>query len=307
LSIDNWRWRGVPIYLRSGKSLWKRGTEIVVQFRKAPEVIFRDTPSIPELQSNQLVFHIQPDQGIEFRFHAKAPGPSLILRDVSMRFDYREAFEAARGTGYETLLHNAMIGNAMLFSRTDLVETAWRIAQPILDHWASTPPTNFPNYPAGSWGPKEAFDLLARDGRRWVEVLHRPGLERVPLFKGGDPIVLNNLSMMLKPVVYGPGEYIIRKDEVGQEMYFVCRGEAEALDGSGKRLRTVGEGDFFGEISLLLSRPRTASMRAVTPCDLLVLNKCDFDKVLRDHPQYSKVLQEVAQTRYRESGGAETA
>jgi glucose-6-phosphate 1-dehydrogenase len=307
LGIDNWRWKGVPIYLRSGKSMWKRGTEIVVQFRKAPEVIFRDTPTIPDLQSNQLIFHIQPDQGIEFRFHAKAPGPALVLRDVSMRFDYREAFEASRGTGYETLLYNAMIGNAMLFSRTDLVETAWRIAQPILDTWASTPPANFPNYPAGSWGPKEAFDLLARDGRRWVEVLNRPGLERVPLFKDGDPVVLHNLAMMLKPVVVAPGDYIVRKDEVGQEMYFICRGQAEALDAAGKRLRTVGEGDFFGEIALLISRARTASVRAVTPCDLLVLTKADFDKVLGSHPQYSKVLHEVAQTRYRESGTGQTA
>jgi glucose-6-phosphate 1-dehydrogenase len=215
-----------------------------------------------------------------------------------MRFDYREAFEAARGTGYETLLYQAMIGNAMLFSRTDLVESAWRIAQPILDAWAKTPPTDFPNYPAGSWGPKAAFDLLARSGRRWVEVLNRPALERVPLFKGGDPIVLHNLSMVLKPIVRAAGEYIIRQGEVGSEMYFICRGQAEAVDEGGKQLNPMGEGDFFGEIALLRSTPRTASVRAVTPCDLLVLSKEDFDKVLKDHPHYMQAVQEVAQTRY---------
>jgi glucose-6-phosphate 1-dehydrogenase len=306
LSIDNWRWAGVPIYLRSGKSLWKRGTEIVVQFRKAPDVIFRDTPGCGGVCANQLLFHIQPDQGIEFRFHAKAPGPALALRGVNMRFDYQEAFEASRGTGYETLLYNAMIGNAMLFSRTDLVESAWRIAQPILDAWAGTPPVDFPNYPAGSWGPKEAFDLPARTGRHWVEVLNRVGLERSPLFRGGDPVVLHNLAMMLKPVVFAPGETIIRKGEAGGEMYFICRGQAEAFDG-GARLRTLGEGDFFGEIALLQSGPRTASVRAVTPCDLLVLSKGDFDKVLKEHPHYSQALHEVARTRYKDSMPPETA
>jgi glucose-6-phosphate 1-dehydrogenase len=298
LRIDNWRWEGVPIYLRSGKSLWKRGTEIVVQFRKAPEVLFRDTPTVQGLQSNQLIFHIQPDQGIEFRMHAKAPGPSLSLQNVNMRFDYTEAFEAARGTGYETLLYNAMIGNAMLFSRTDLVELAWRIAQPILDTWATTPAPDFPNYPAGSWGPKAAYDLLARDGRRWMEVINRGSLEKVPLFREGDQVALNNLAMTLKPVVVSAGEFIIREGEVGHEMYFLCRGQVEILDRDGKQLRVLGDGDFFGEIALLLSKPRTASVRAVTPCDLFVLNKADFDKVLRDHPQFSKALQEVARARY---------
>src|SRR5207244_3111134 len=150
---------GVPVYLRSGKSLWKRGTEIVVQFKKAPEVLFRNTPAAERLESNRLVFHIQPDQGIELRFHAKAPGPAMFLQKVNMRFDYSEAFEASRGTGYEVLLYNCMTGDATLFSRTDLVETAWRVAQPILDYWAEAPVQDFPNYPSGSWGPKAAFDL----------------------------------------------------------------------------------------------------------------------------------------------------
>ena len=119
LYVDNWRWEGVPIYLRSGKSLWKKETEIIVQFKKAPEVVFRDTP-VAHLDANQLIFHIQPDQGIELRFQAKTPGPSMHLQKVNMRFNYGEAFEASRGTGYETLLYNTMIGDATLFSRTDL-------------------------------------------------------------------------------------------------------------------------------------------------------------------------------------------
>ena len=100
LHIDNWRWEGVPIYLRSGKALWKRGTEIVVQFKKAPQVIFRNTPSARLIDNNQLIFHIQPDQAVEFRVQAKKPGPNLVLQKVDMRFDYSEAFEAGRATGY---------------------------------------------------------------------------------------------------------------------------------------------------------------------------------------------------------------
>jgi glucose-6-phosphate 1-dehydrogenase len=299
LHIDNWRWDGVPIYLRSGKSLWKRGTDIVVQFKKAPEVLFRDTPAVEKLESNRLLFHIQPDQGIELRFHAKAPGPSMFLQKVNMRFDYSEAFEASRGTGYEVLLYSCMMGDATLFSRTDLVETAWRIAQPIMDVWAEAPVDDFPNYPAGSWGPKAAFDLIERDGRKWVEVINRGVLEKVPLFQAGDAVFLHNLAMMLKPVVYSPGEYIIRKGDTGSEMYFICRGQAEVLDAAGKRLNTLGEGDFFGELALLLSKPRTASIRATSNCDLFVLDKSDFSRVVKDHPQFASCLREIAEKRYQ--------
>jgi glucose-6-phosphate 1-dehydrogenase len=302
LYIDNWRWDGVPVYLRSGKALWKRGTEIVVQFNKAPEVIFRDTPTVGHLESNRLLFHIQPDQGIEFRFHAKTPGPAMALQKVNMRFSYQEAFEASRGTGYEVLLYNCMIGDATLFSRTDLVETAWRVAQPLLDLWSSTTPEDFPNYPAGTWGPKAAFDLIERDGRRWVEVVNRETLDKVPLFRGGDPIFLHNLAMMLRPVVYDAGQDIIRKGDVGSEMYIVCRGQAEVLDGS-KRLSTVGEGDFFGELALLQSSPRAATVRAVSNCDLFVLDKADFNRVLSNHPQFAGTLREVAKSRYKVSEG----
>jgi glucose-6-phosphate 1-dehydrogenase len=296
--IDNWRWEGVPIYLRSGKRLWKRGTEIVVQFKKAPEVIFRDTAAVDKLESNRLLFHIQPDQGIEFRFQAKTPGPAMHLQNVNMRFDYSEAFEASRGTGYEVLLYNCMIGDATLFSRTDLVESAWRIVQPILETWAKTPPTEFPNYAGGSWGPKAAFDLIERDGRRWVEVVNRAVLEKVPLFRVCDAVFLHSLAMALKADVYDPGDVIIRQGDPGQEMYIICRGEAEAVNERNEVLRTLKDGDFFGELSLLSSKVRAATVRAKTSCDLFILDKTDFDKALKEHPEFAEALRENAKTHY---------
>jgi glucose-6-phosphate 1-dehydrogenase len=297
LFIDNWRWEGVPVYLRSGKCLWKRGTEIAVVFKKAPEVIFRGAPAArPE--ANMLLFHVQPDQGIELRFQAKTPGPALALQKVNMRFDYREAFEASRGTGYEVLLYNCMIGDATLFSRTDLVETAWRVAQPVLDVWAAEAPADFPSYPAGSWGPKAAFELLQRDGRRWLEVVNRDVLSKVPLFHDSHPVFLQALAMMLKPVAFDPGDDIIRQGEAGREMYFISRGEVEVLDGSGSRVAALGEGDFFGELSLLLSQPRNATVRARTACDLFVLEQQDFAAALKGHPEFAGSLQEAARKRY---------
>jgi glucose-6-phosphate 1-dehydrogenase len=298
LMIDNWRWEGVPIYLRSGKLLWKRGTEIVVQFRKAPEVTFRGTAAAGTLESNRLVFHIQPEQGIELRFHAKTPGPANYLQNVDMRFNYGDAFRAARGTGYETLLYNCLRGDATLFSRADLVESAWRVAQPILDAWTEGPADDCYSYPAGSWGPKAAFDLLARDGRRWVEVLNRTVLERVPFLRGGDPVFLHNLALMLKPLACEAGEVLIQEGEVGAEMYFVVRGQVEAYDKAGKVLATRGEGDAFGELALLHHQPRAASVRAITPCDLVVLTKADFDRVLHDHPAFAAKIREETERRY---------
>jgi glucose-6-phosphate 1-dehydrogenase len=307
LFIDNWRWEGVPVYLRSGKALWRRGTEILVQFKKAPEVIFRDTPAVERLESNQLIFHIQPDQEIELRFQAKHPGPSMTLQKVTMRFDYREAFEAARATGYEVLLYHCMLGDAMLFSRTDLVESAWRIAQPILDVWAATPAEDFPNYPAGSWGPKAAFDLIERDGRKWLEVVNRSVVEQVPLFQACNAVFQHNIAMTLKPEVYAPGDFIVRKGDVGREMYFLVKGEVDVLDGDGTVITALGPGAFFGEISLLLSEPRIASVRAREHCDLFVLDKADFHRVLRDHPEFAKSILEASQTRYKVTVAAEQA
>ena len=298
LFIDNWRWEGVPIYVRSGKRLWKRGTEIVVQFKKAPRALFRDTPAAEALEANQLVFHIQPDQGVEFRFHAKTPGPRMLLQQVNMRFDYKESFEAARGTGYEIMLYHCMTGDATLFSRTDLVDSAWRVAQPILDVWAETPALDFPNYAAGSWGPKAAHDLLERDGRHWVEIINRDVLEKIPLFAGGDPVSLHNVAMMLKPQVVGAGEIVIHQGDEGREMFVICRGQVEVTDASGKVLGTLGEGDFFGEASLLFSKPRTATVRTTQPCDLFVLDRVDFEAVLQDSPKFAAALRKVAKKRY---------
>jgi glucose-6-phosphate 1-dehydrogenase len=296
LFIDNWRWLGVPIYLRSGKRLWKRGTEIVVQLKNPPDVVFRGT-QVESLEPNRLIFHIQPDQGIELRFQAKTPGPQMALQDVNMRFDYSQAFTASRATGYEVLLYNCMNGDATLFSRTDLVETAWRIAQPMLDVW-KTDPADFPNYASGSWGPKAAFELLERDGRKWVEILNRETLQRVPLFEKADALLLASLILVLKPVVYQAGDLVIRKGEIAREMYLISRGEVDALDASGKVVATLGEGDFFGEISLLTSAPRGATIRAKSYCDLFMLDKTDFASVLRDRPQFLKSIQDTAKARY---------
>jgi glucose-6-phosphate 1-dehydrogenase len=295
LFVDNWRWEGVPIYLRSGKRLWKRGTEIVVQFRKAPEVTFRDTPAAGTLESNRLVFHIQPEQAIELRFHAKSPGPANHLQTVDMRFGYGDAFRAARGTGYETLLYNCLRGDATLYSRADLVESAWRVAQPILDAWSDGPADDLHQYPAGSWGPTAAFDLMARDGRRWVEVFNRTVLERVPFLRGADAVLMHNLALMLKPHACAAGEYLMREGEVGREMYFLCRGRVEVLDGGGGVIATRGEGEALGELALLHRQPRSASVRAATPCDLISLSKRDFDHVLREYPAFAaKVRDEIA-------------
>jgi glucose-6-phosphate 1-dehydrogenase len=296
LFIDNWRWHGVPIYLRSGKRLWKRGTEIVVQLKSPPHVVFRGT-TVESIEPNRLIFHIQPDQGIELRFQAKTPGPEMSLQKVNMRFDYSQAFTAARAVGYEVLIYNCMKGDPTLFSRTDLVETAWRIAQPMLDAWKDQP-SEFPNYAAGTWGPKAAYELIERDGRKWVEILNRETLEKVPLFQGADAVLLASLIMALKPVVFQPGEVVLHKGETGSEMYLISRGEVEVIDDSGKVKATLGEGNFFGEISLLTAAPRNATVRAKSYCDFFVLDQTDFARVLRDRPQFLKSIMEIAQSRY---------
>jgi glucose-6-phosphate 1-dehydrogenase len=231
LCIDSWRWEGVPIYLRSGKALWKRGTEIIVELKKAPQVLFRNTP-VRSLDANRLIFHIQPTQGIEVQFHAKIPGPTLQLQPVNMRFGYGEAFKASRYTGYEVMIYSCSHGDATLFSRGDLVEAAWCVAQPILDHWKATP-ADFPNYARGSWGPAAASDLIERDGRHWFEVLSEDVLKRVAIFSDGDPLFLSQVVLALRPDVVAPGETIIRKGDMGRQMYVLVRGEAEVLDEAG--------------------------------------------------------------------------
>jgi len=166
LQLDNWRWADVPFYIRTGKRLAKRATEIVIQFRRAPFVLFRDTP-VDRLAPNLLVIHIQPDEGISLSFGAKIPGAHVQLGDVKMDFRYADYFGRDPSTGYERLLYDCMIGDATLFQRADMVEAGWAVVEPVLDVWKALPARAFPNYAAGSWGPKEAEDLIRRDGRRW--------------------------------------------------------------------------------------------------------------------------------------------
>jgi glucose-6-phosphate 1-dehydrogenase len=156
----------VPFYFRTGKRMPKRVTKIAIQFKGAPFMLFRKTP-VNRLATNRLIIHVQPDEGISLRFGAKVPGPILKLGAVNMDFKYADYFGAEPSTGYETLLYDCMVGDATLFQRADMVEAGWRIVQPVLDLWSAIPPRQFPNYPAGSWGPADADQLLERDGRHW--------------------------------------------------------------------------------------------------------------------------------------------
>jgi glucose-6-phosphate 1-dehydrogenase len=166
LFIDNWRWADVPFYLRTGKALPKRATEISIQFKRAPFVLFRRT-AVDRLEPNRLVLHLQPDEGISLSFGAKIPGPVVQIGDVDMNFNYTDYFNATPQTGYERLLYDCMLGDATLFQRSDMVETAWHVVAPILDVWEALPPRRFPNYGAGTWGPPEAEELLSKDRRHW--------------------------------------------------------------------------------------------------------------------------------------------
>jgi glucose-6-phosphate 1-dehydrogenase len=166
LLIDNWRWADVPFYLRTGKRLAAQNTHIVIQFRRAPFVLFRDTP-VENLMPNQLVLHISPEEGISLQFAAKVPGAIMRLGAVDMNFEYADYFGLQPSTGYERLLHDCMIGDQTLFQRADMVEAGWCVVSSALDVWKALPPRNFPNYAAGTWGPKEADDLLERDNRHW--------------------------------------------------------------------------------------------------------------------------------------------
>jgi glucose-6-phosphate 1-dehydrogenase len=169
LSIDNWRWADVPFYLRTGKRMPKRVTEIAIQFKRAPFILFRKTP-VEHLTPNRLVLHIQPEEGIDLAFGAKIPGPLVRLGTVNMHFHYKDYFGSTPSTGYERLLYDCMTGDATLFQRADMVEAGWSVVAPILDVWKALPPRAFPNYAAGTWGPKEADEMLERDGRQWRTV-----------------------------------------------------------------------------------------------------------------------------------------
>src|ERR1700730_10629360 len=162
LQIDNWRWAGVPFYLRTGKRLPSRVSEIAIQFRRAPHLVFREQ----DLSSNTLVLNIQPDEGISISFHAKLPGQEMKLKTVTMDFSYQKEFGGGERSAYATLINDCMRGDATLFDRADGVEAAWALVNPILEYFESHKP-KFPNYAAGSWGPREADELLERDGRHW--------------------------------------------------------------------------------------------------------------------------------------------
>jgi glucose-6-phosphate 1-dehydrogenase len=167
LQVENWRWAGVPFYLRSGKRLAALDTLLSIQFRRPPLMLFRET-GVEHIDPNRLDLRIQPDESIAIQVKAKIPGPTIQLRNVSLAFSYRDFGEQEVATGYERLLHDCMTGDASLFHRSDMVEAAWRVASPILDLWESLPARDFPNYAAGTWGPAAGDDLLARDGRRWI-------------------------------------------------------------------------------------------------------------------------------------------
>ncbi len=166
LEIDSWRWKGVPFYLRVGKALPKRLSEIAVVFRRPPFSLFRNTP-IDKLEPNQLVINVQPDEGIQLTFGAKKPGAAMNIGRVAMRFNYADYFGQKPATGYERLLYDALLGDQTLFQRADTVEAGWSVVTPLLDVWQALTARDYPNYAAGTWGPSAATELMARDGREW--------------------------------------------------------------------------------------------------------------------------------------------
>lgn len=163
LMIENWRWSGVPFYLRTGKAMPQRTSEIAIFFKPVPHQMFASTEQTP----NVLVMQIQPNEGIWLQFGAKVPGVAMQMSAVDMTFCYADYFGKSANTGYETLLYDCMIGDATLFQRSDNVEVGWSVVTPILEAWSKTPASDFPNYAAGTWGPQAADELLQHDGRQW--------------------------------------------------------------------------------------------------------------------------------------------
>ena len=169
LFVDNWRWQDVPFYLRTGKRMPERLSEVLIQFRPVPH---RSFPSSAVLawQPNRLIMRIQPEESILLRFQAKQPGPSMRLNPVEMRFCYSDAFKTTPPEAYETLLLDVIVGDATLFMRADQVEAAWSVVMPILDAWENVEPVDMPNYRSGSCGPEGAEALIAQDGRSWLQL-----------------------------------------------------------------------------------------------------------------------------------------
>ncbi|MGH9395575.1 MAG: glucose-6-phosphate dehydrogenase [Terriglobia bacterium] len=170
LYIDNWRWADVPFYLRSGKRLPKRVSEITIKFRRAPHLLFRGT-STTSIEPNHLSVHIQPDEGISLMFNAKIPGTTMQIRPVTMEFRYENSFgQAAPTTAYETLLLDCMLGDSMLFTRNDFVDLAWELITPVINRWRDDGKKGLSFYEAGTWGPPEADDFIERDNRKWQQL-----------------------------------------------------------------------------------------------------------------------------------------
>jgi glucose-6-phosphate 1-dehydrogenase len=166
LTIDNWRWAGVPFYLRTGKALGIKRTEVAIKFKQAPFAMFSCT-EVHRLSQNYLVISIEPTEGITLQFNTKVPGPTINIDGVEMKFRYKDYFKAEPATGYETLIYDCMIGDNILFQRADSVEAGWQAVQPFLDAWKKAGAKGLKIYDAGSEGPEEAYELLARDGRSW--------------------------------------------------------------------------------------------------------------------------------------------
>jgi glucose-6-phosphate 1-dehydrogenase len=166
LTIDNWRWAGVPFYLRTGKALGMKRTEVAIKFKQAPFAMFRDTP-VDQLSQNYLVIAVEPTEGITLQFNTKVPGPTINIDGVEMKFRYKDYFQVEPTTGYETLIYDCMIGDNILFQRADSVEAGWQAVQPFLDAWKKAGAKGLEPYKAGSEGPDAANELLRRDGRSW--------------------------------------------------------------------------------------------------------------------------------------------
>ncbi len=166
LMVDNWRWHVVPFFLRSGKRMARRATEIAIQFKRPPHLLFPQTDG-GTLAPNVLAIRIQPDEGISLCFEIKIPGVRVRVTSVQMEFGYADAFGSTDHSAYETLLLDCMVGDATLFARSDSVENSWAVVDPVIEAWEAKPPEHFPNYAAGSWGPGIADEFIARDGARW--------------------------------------------------------------------------------------------------------------------------------------------
>lgn len=173
LYVDNWRWQDVPFYLRTGKRMTRKMSQIVIVFRPVPHLMFA-ADAIESFEPNRLIINIQPDEGIILKFMAKEPGTGMNLSTVAMGFDYDKTFQASSREAYETLLQEVISGDTTLFMRDDQERVAWKIVEPLLNAWQSRPSNTFPNYSAGTWGPEAADMLLARDGRSWANPMQIP-------------------------------------------------------------------------------------------------------------------------------------